>query len=227
MTEKEPKTFDDLWLMLKTSKEWFDGQLRYKNVRNGAYPEVGMVADMSWNVDVSPNKVEILKKTYVISDVKTGGSFSCRVDIEIVAEYVSMEEFRASEWWDLTMEKLAGGDADASWIRTVNINGDTVEIEPAWIGYGPSFTVSMEVGNRFRDWLGKNRQGNGHKTLEMTVDRMSGELWLRCGEHEVEGTVKEIEAAMALMERLSDLGVEVGDGAMTVPLPKSEGEAEK
>ena len=37
----EPQTFEDLWLMRETSKEWFDGQLRYENVRNGADPEVG------------------------------------------------------------------------------------------------------------------------------------------------------------------------------------------
>mgnify|MGYP006928743053 CR=1 FL=1 len=77
------------------------------------------------------------------------------------------------------------------------------------------------------DRLGNTRQGKGHDTLSIRAERMSGELWLRCGEHEVEGTVEEIEAAMALMERLSDLGVEVGDWAITVPLPKREVEAEK
>ena len=30
---KEPKTFEDLWLMRKTSNAWFDGQLRYEDVR--------------------------------------------------------------------------------------------------------------------------------------------------------------------------------------------------
>lgn len=225
MIEKEPKTFEDLWLMRETSKEWFDGQLRYKNVRNGADPEVGMVADISWSVDVSPSNVRILKKTYVISDVKPmGRSFSCRVESETVAKYSSMDDFRASEWWDLTMEKLDGGDADASWLRTVNIDGDTVEIEPAWIGYGTSFTVSMEVGSRFRDWLGNNRQGNGHKTLEMKVDRMSGELFLQCDGHTVEGTVEEIEAAMRLADRLKSLGVEIGDESITVPLGKGDDE---
>ena len=221
----EPKTFDDLWLMLETSQEWFDGQLRFENVRNGADPEVGMVADMSWNVDVSPGKVKIFKKTYVVSDVQPGGhSFSCRVEMEIVAEYHSMQDFRDSEWWDLTMEKLSWGDTDASWLRTVDIDGDTVEIEPAWIGYGPSFTVSMEVGSRHRDWLGNNRQSNGHKTLEMTVDRMSGELFIQCDGHTVEGTVEDIEKAMMFADRLRGIGVEIGDEAITIPLRKGDDE---
>lgn len=224
MTEKEPKTFDDLWLMIETSKEWFDGQLRFENVRNGADPEVGMVADISWNLDVSPNRVKILKKTYVVSDVKTGGSFSCRVDIETVAKYGSMQEFRDSDWWDLAMERFSWGDTDASWLRTVDIDGDTVEIEPAWIGYGPRFTVSMEVGSRFRDWLGNNRQGNGHKTLGMTVDRMSGELFIQCDGHTVEGTVEDIEKAMMFAERLMRIGVEVEDESITVPLGKGDDE---
>ena len=222
---REPKTFADLWLMRETSQEWFDGQLRFEDVRNGADPEVGMVANISWNVDVLPDKVEILKKTYVISDVGPGGhSFSYRTDIETVAEYRSMEDFRASEWWDLAMEKLSWGDTDASWLREVELDGVPMEIEPAWIGYGPSYTVSMEVGSRYRDWLGNNRQGNGHKTLGVTVDRMSGELLLQCDGHTVEGTVEEIEVAMMLMDRLKSLGVEVGDEMITVPLRKGDGE---
>ena len=38
---KEPKAFEDLWLMCATSGKWFDGQLRYENVRGSADPEVG------------------------------------------------------------------------------------------------------------------------------------------------------------------------------------------
>ena len=222
---KKPQTFADLWLMRETSQEWFDGQLRFENVRNGADPEVGMVADMSWNIDVSSDKVKILKKTYVISDVKPGGySFSCRADIETVAEYRSMEDFRASGWWDLTMEKIAGGDADASWLRTVELDGEEVDADPIWIGYGPSTCVDVAVGRQYRDWLGNTRQGKGHDTLSIRVDRMSGDLWLRCGKHTVEGTVEEIEAAMMLMDRLKSLGVEVGDETITVPLRKGDDE---
>lgn len=224
MIQKEPKTFDDLWLMLKTSREWFDGQLRYEDVLKGAYPEVGMVDSVSLHVAPSSDRVRVYRNTHVICDVRGSRSFSCRVESETVAEYGSMQEFRDSEWWDLTMEKLAGGDTDASWLRTVNIDGDTVEIEPEWIGYGPSFTVSMEVGNRFRDWLGNNRQGNGHETLEMTVDRMSGELFIQCDGHTVEGTVEDIEKAMMLADRLKSLGVEIGDESITVPLRKGDDE---
>lgn len=112
----EPRTFEDLWLMRETSKEWFDGQLRYENVRNGADPEVGAVDSVSWHVVPSSERVRIIKNTHVISEVSANGhSFSCRVERETVAEYHSMDEFRDSDWWDLTMEKFAGGDADASW----------------------------------------------------------------------------------------------------------------
>lgn len=49
-------------------------------------------------------------------------------------------------------------------------------------------------------------------------ERMSGELCLRCGDHEVEGTVEEIEKAMALVGRLRRLGVEVGHAEIRVPI---------
>lgn len=131
------------------------------------------------------------------------------------------------KWWDLTMEKFAGGDADASWLRTVELDGEEVEADPAWIGYGPSAYVEMGVGSQYRDWLGNVRQDKGHDTLSIHVERMSGKLWLRCGEHEVEGTVKEIEEAMTLVERLRDLGIKVGDESIKVPLPKTNEEAGK
>lgn len=158
--------------------------------------------------------------THVISEVRLGGrSLSFRIESETVAEYRSMEAFRDSEWWDRTMEKFSGGDADASWLRSIELDGEEIgDGEPQWIGYGPSTSVEMEVGSRYRDWLGNNRQNAGHDTLSIRVERMSGELWMRCGEHEVEGTVEEIAGAVALMERLRRLGVEVGRTEIRVPI---------
>lgn len=224
----EPRTFEDLWLMRETSKEWFDGQLRYENVRNGADPEVGMVDSMSWHVLPFQDKVNVELHTHVIEEVRQNGySMSLRTKSETLASYDTMEAFRDSEWWDLTMEKFAGGDADASWLRSVELDGEDVEADPTWIGYGPSVTVSMEVGMQYRDWLGNTRQGKGHETLDVRVERMSGELWLCHDGHEVEGTVEEIEAAMSLVERLRDLGVKVGGESIEVPLPKANGEDDK
>jgi hypothetical protein len=216
----EPRTFEDLWLMRETSEEWFDGQLRYENVRKGAAPEVGAIDSVSWHVVPTSCCVRVYKSTHVICDVKmNGNSFSCNVKNETVAEYRSMAEFRASEWWELTMERLAGGDADASWLRTVDLDGEEIaDGEPQWVGYGLSTCVEMEVGSQYRDWLGNTRQDRGHSTLSIRVERMSGELWLRCGEHEVEGTVEEIERAVALVGRLRRLGVEVGHAEIRVPI---------
>lgn len=222
----EPRTFEDLWLMRETSNAWFDGQLRYEDVRKGADPEVGTVDSVSWHVAPLSDRVNVELHTHVIEEVRQNGhSMSLRTKVETLASYDTMEAFSASEWWGPTMEKFAGGDADASWLRTVELDGEAVDAEPSWIGYGPDVMLSVEVGNKFRDWLGNTRQGKGRDTLDVRVDRMSGTLSLRLGGHEVEGTVGDIEAAMTLIERLGDLGVEVGDGAITVPLPKSESEA--
>ena len=224
----EPRTFDDLWLMRETSKEWFDGQLRYENVRNGADPEVGMVDSMSWHVRPFQNMVSVELHTHVIEEVRQNGrSLSLRTKSETLASYDTMEAFRDSEWWDPTMEKFAGGDADASWLRSVELDGEDVDADPTWIGYGPSTCLDVAVGRQYRDWLGNVRQDRGHSTLSIRVERMSGELWMRCGKHEVEGTVEEIEAAMTLVERLRDLGVEVGDESIKVPLPNANEEADE
>ena len=221
----EPQTFEDLWLMRETSREWFDGQLRYENVHNGADAEVGMVNSMSWHVLPLQDRVNVELRTHVIEEVRQNGhSMMLRTKSETLASYDTMEAFRDSEWWDLTMEKFAGGDADASWLRSVELDGEDVCAEPTWIGYGPSVTVSMEVGRQYRDWLGNTRQGKGHGTLDVRVERMSGDLYLCHDGHVVEGTVEEIEAAMMLTERLADLGVEVGSEYIKVSLPKANGE---
>ena len=220
----EPRTFADLWLMRETSNAWFDGQVRYENVRKSADPEVGAVDSVSWRVVPSSACVRVRKDTHVICDVRGSRSLSCRIEGETVAEYRSMEEFRASEWWGPTMEKFAGGDADASWLRAVDLDGEEIaDGEPQWIGYGPSTSVEMGVGSQYRDWLGNTRQDKGHDTLSIRVERMSGELWLRCGEHEVEGTVEEIAEAVALRERLKRIGIEVGYSEIRVPIAE-EGE---
>lgn len=216
----EPKTFEDLWLMRETSNAWFDGQVRYENVRKGDDPAVGMVDSVSWHVAPSSDRVRVVMNTHVICEVRSGGrSLSCRIESKTVDEYRSMEAFRDSEWWDLTMEKFAGGGVDASWLRTVDLDGEEIaDGEPQWVGYGPSTSVEMEVGSQYRDWLGNTRQDRGHDTLSIRVERMSGELWMRCGEHEVEGTVEEIEKAVALVERLRRLGIEVGHTVIRVPI---------
>lgn len=222
---KEPKTFEDLWLMRETSNAWFSGQLSYEDVRKGADPEVGMVDGVSWHVIPCSDRVRVCRNTHVICEVQGSSSFSCRIEGETVAECRSMEAFRDSEWWDLTMEKFAGGDADASWLRTVDLDGEEIaDREPRWIGYGPSTSVEMEVGSQYRDWLGNTRQNAGHDTLSICVERMSGELWMRCGDHEVEGTVEEIAEAMMFADRLRRIGVEVEDESITVPLRKGDDE---
>lgn len=220
---REPGTFEDLWLMRETSGAWFDGQLRYEDVRKGADPEVGMVDSVSWHVVPSSDRVRVYRNTHVICEVQGSRSFSCRVEGETVAEYRSMEEFRASEWWGPTMEKFSEGDADASWLRAVELDGEEIaDGEPQWIGYGPSTCVEMGVGSQYRDWLGNTRQNKGHETLSIRVERMSGELFLRRGEHEVEGTLEYLEEAVALMERLGRLGIEVGYTEIRVPIAEEE-----
>lgn len=214
----EPRTFDDLWLMLKTSNAWFDGQLRYEDVRKGADPEVGAVDSVSWCVTPFSDRVRVYRDTHVICEVQGGRSFSCRVEGETVAEYRSMEDFRASEWWGPTMERFAGRDADASWLRSVELDGEDVDADPTWIGCGPDVTLSVEVGRQYRDWFGNTRQDKGHGTLDVRVERMSGDLYLCHDGHVVEGTVEEIEEAMTIVEHLRRLGIEVGHTEIRVPI---------
>ena len=74
-----------------------------------------------------------------------------------------MAEFRTSEWWGPAMDRFAGGDADASWLHTADVDGEEIpDVESQWIGYSPSTYVEMEVGSQYRDWLDNTRQDGGH-----------------------------------------------------------------
>lgn len=92
----EPKTFEDLWMMRETSNAWFDGQVRYENVRKGDDPAVGMVDSVSWHVAPSSDRVRVVMNTHVICEVRSGGrSLSCRIESKTVDEYRSMEALLA------------------------------------------------------------------------------------------------------------------------------------
>ena len=215
-----PETFEDLWLMRETSNGWFDGSVKYENIRCDATPEVGMVDSKSWNVVPYSNCVYINLVTKTIDKVsKSGNSLSLSCKTESVAKYETMEKFRESEWWSLAMKKFVDGDTDASWLDSVSVDDkEFINDERSWIAYGPVTTISMEVGRYYTDWLNNRRQKNGHDTLSIEVDRMSGSMHISCGYYDVCGTVKEINQAVQLFNRLKELGVAVGDDHISIPI---------
>ena len=194
--------------------------MKYENIRCDATPEVGMVDSKSWNVVPYSNCVYINLVTSTIDKVSESGnslSFSCKT--ESVAKYETMEKFRESEWWSLAMKKFVDGDTDASWLDSVSVDDkEFINDERSWIAYGPETTISMEVGRSYTDWLNNRRQKNGHDTLSIEVDRMSGLMHISCGYYDVCGTVEEINQAVQLFNRLKQLGVAVGDDHISIPI---------
>ena len=213
--QNEPKTFADLDLMLKTSEGWFDGCVKYESTDNPI--EEGQINSIRYHVSVSYSNtyVEVYKATHVISNVRSNSSFSCTVNQETVEKYNSMEEFKSSKWYELTMSKFGNGDVDASWLNSACVDEKEVPTRDVFA----VTDINMEVGNQYKDWLGNVRQGKGHSTLSIRIDRMSGCLCLYCGDYRVEDfTVKELQEAVDLVNNLKSCNVKVKGGMLTVPI---------
>ena len=219
-----PKTFQDLWFMRETSDAWFNGEIKCENVRGDNPPKVGMIDSKTWHVVPATDSVEIELRTHIISDVSSdGNSMSLKVKSETIAKYDTIEEFRNSEWWNLAMKKFANGDVDASWLNFVEINEKKIfDDNCGWIAYSPSTFISMEIGRTCRDWLNNHRYKKGHDTLEINVDRISGEINLLYKEYNVAGTVEEIAQALELVNKLKELKISLDDDHISIPINKVE-----
>ena len=213
----KPKTFRDLDFMISTSKEWFDGCVKYENTNNPV--EEGQINSISWHVCAHVNCVEVYKQIHVICEVRTEHSFSCRLDRETVAKYNTMEEFESSEWYKLAMDRFSSGDSDTSWLDTVTVNEQDVDTRESWTGYRDYVYVDMEVGKTYNDFLNNNRQRPGHDTLSIKVDRMSGELSLYFQSYFIEHmTVEDLQRAVSQYNTLKSLGVDVSSESISIPL---------
>ena len=91
-----------------------------------------------------------------------------------------------------------------------------------WIAYSPSTFISMEIGRSYRDWLNNYRYKKGHDTLNINVDRMSGEINLSYKEYNLAGTVEEIAQALKLANKLKELKISLDDDHISIPINKVE-----
>ena len=213
----KPKTFRDLDFMISTSKEWFDGCVKYENTNNPV--EEGQINSISWHVCVHVNCVEVYKSIHVIHEVRNEHFFSCTTERKTIAKYNTMEEFESSEWYELAMDRFSGGDSDTSWLDTITVNEQNVDTHESWTGYGEYTYVDMEVGKTYNDFLNNSRQRPGHGTLSIKVDRMSGELSLYFENYYVEDmTVEKLQQAVVQYDKLKKLGVKITDDSINVPL---------
>lgn len=219
-----PKTFQDLWFMRETSNGWFNGQIKYENVRGNNPPEAGVIDSKTWHVIPYISGVEIQLFTHIISDVSSNGqTMSFRIECETIDEYNSMEEFRNSKWWNLTMEEFANGDVDASWLNFIHVNEKKIfDNDCGWIAYSPSTLISMEIARTYHDWLNNYRYEKGHDTLDINVDRISGEINLLYKEYNIASTVEEIAQALKLANKLKELKISLDDDHISIPINKVE-----
>lgn len=211
--EKEPKTLVDLWFMRETSSGWFDG--RIKSDISMREEVVGGIHSIGWFVRVHPGGVEVVKRVDRYKEIN-GSNASITGSEEGYTSYGSLEEFKASEWWEPTMKAWEGGCTDISWLQSFEVDGEKIE-DDVWPGYSDT-CIEFNVGRKYKDWLGNTRQEEKHDRLIISVDRLSGHLELRCGDYMACGTVKEFSRAMAILARMELKGIHVTDDELSIKI---------
>lgn len=217
--KREPVTFEDLWLMRETSSGWFDGEIKCENVLGDDTPEVGATESITWHVQPSFDHVDIAMCTHIIDEVGIiRGCMSLYNKREIIARYDTMEDFRASEWWEPTINKFAGGDTDATWIDSVIVNGEEfIDDNRNFIGFYPTSSIEMKIGRSYTDSFNNRRLHNGHDTLYIEVGRLTGNVYLDHNGCVAEGTVEEIEQALMMANKLKELGITLENDSIKIP----------
>lgn len=222
--EKEPKTLVDLWFMRKTSFGWFDGQIKCDTSMREEV--VGGIYSIVWLVRVFPWGVEVVKRVDRYETID-GNKASITGSEEGRISYKSLEEFKASEWWEPTMEAWGAGCTDASWLQSFELDGEIIK-DDVWPEHSDGcIELGVSVGEQYKDWLGNARQGREHYPLIISVDRLSGCLELNWNNKEiVHATVPEIAHAMKVLEFLEKEGVEVTPEGLFVKLGKDDSNAD-
>ena len=216
--KKEPRTLAELWFMRETSSGWFDGQIKYDNSMREEV--VGGIYGITWCARVHPGGVEVVKRVDRYEEIN-GSNASITGSEDGYISYGSLEEFKASEWWEPTMKAWEGGCTDASWLQSFEVDGEKIE-DDVWPEYLNHF-IELDVGDQSKDWLGNTKQGREHYPLSISVDRLSGRLELNWNNKEiVYGTVPEIAHAMKVLDFMKRNGIEITPKELTVKIHGSE-----
>lgn len=220
MTKTEPENRADLYRMLETSNGWFDGQIEYEQVRDPhADYVVGEVDSESTHVSASPYNgcdVVVYRNRHVVSDVR--GPRSCSLDVQrIWTKRMTFDEFRASEWWEPTIEKFAGGSCDASEIFVRCDETDEGD------GTGPDAYVhiSAQCERHYRDFLNNNRLAKGHDDVSLWLQG-NGDVGLTLNGKTYELDVNDLVECIEQARAFREFGVELDDGKLVVKLGSDE-----
>lgn len=213
----EPKTFEDLMLMRETSNQgWFDGQIRNESLHEGGEAiEPGMLSNRQVVVIPWYDQVVVKEKTHIYDHPCDTGGWALKIQSRTLAKFDSMEDFKNSEWWTDTMEQWKDGDTDASWKNYVLVDEEKIERDSS---FREEASFSCEVGNMYRDWLGNNRIGKGHRKFEVWVDRSDGGLSFYLEDEDFHTDLDELAEMFRIYDKLKSAGITVEDDEIRIPM---------
>lgn len=216
----EPRSIADLKRMIATSSGWFDGLLKSRRLlAEGEENEVGKATREEVKVRTGwlGDSMSVVCEQWVTSEIKDGSCYSS-TSRTLWEKPMTFEEFRASEWWELAMEKFKDGSCDASEIYARHYYEDEEGEGPLSCAH-----ITAQCERRYRDWLNNSRLAKGHDKVELWVQG-NGDAGFAFNGREYEFGVSELAEIIEKARAFDEAGVELHDGELSVKVGKGGGD---
>ena len=162
----EPQTVRDVWYMLETSSRCV---LDREQITKPEDYAAGCVMERETRVYVPSRRSKVIYvQTYEnicrSHDAVTRATSYSPQEVDKIT-YNSIEEFKASEYYEDFLRKYADGKVDSSWIDDAEISNED--------GY---ISVTCELGVTREDWLNKGRfkTSKRHEEASITINQING-----------------------------------------------------
>lgn len=177
---EEPKNIYDLKLMQDTSEGWFEGRISYEAV-NPMDCSVGDIHSRTICVSIYSKNDDIAVncRSLVCDGVSSPACKQFHSELEWCERY-SFDEFKESDYWDMTMKAWKGGATDSSHLRDITADADD---------FGAFVTLNVQT--TYTDFLGNKRVGKDYKQVQIDTFN-TGELYIKYGSEMWEGTYDEL-----------------------------------
>lgn len=210
--KKEPESVRDMaWAAQQQAGNAIT--LEYHNAMND--PSVGALSHTEVNVTAweCKDEIEVYRSTYRYKEsLKTGG-WLLEGEHETLAR-LSLEEFRASEWWEPYLAKTRGLNFDSSWMDSLKVDADE-----------DFAAVTFDAPEYQSVWWCSSDVPTG-ETVRCEVDVSSdGTVLMRFDGESEESTVSEFIESVRRLRALEEAGVSLDDeGSVIVRKTEERGE---
>ena len=204
----EPKTVRDVWYMLETSSRCV---LDREQITEPEDYIAGCVMEKEIRVYVpSKSSKAIYVQTYEnichSHDAITHATSYSSQEVDRIT-YNSIEEFKASEYYEDFLRKYADGKTDSSWIDDMEINYEDGLI-----------SVTGQLGVTREDWLNKGwfKTSKQHEEVYITVNQVNGVITIDTYLGDFDFVIEDLYEMMQMKQFMKDNHIVIDNNKLSI-----------